>query len=154
MKRAGRLLTAALAAGLAMSSPSLAASTKSDSVKGSGTLSQGSTFTLSATSQPDQPLTASGIWAAGQPGSPHAFAVTCLNVVDRKHAYLGLTDPESAGNTSVILLTVGRPDTLTDFTTNPDQSRVSDSQCADPSGLPTGNFTATVTSGGWSIVDA
>ena len=133
-----------LAASFALSVAGVAA-VKGDSIKGKGTLSNGSTFSVSAAGTPSA---ASGTLTTTDPGGVTTTEpVSCLNVTDAGHAYVG-TPTNQADLFAVVAFTIGKPDTFTLYVVG------SATACADPASL--GNvlrFPSNITKGHVSITD-
>jgi hypothetical protein len=100
------------AAGLALSAQGLAA--RGDSIKGKGSLNDGLSFKINARSAADTPIPPSGTFTSTDPsGTKTTESVSCLNVVDASHAYVGA--PVSSNVTAVFSsrLTVRTPSPCT-----------------------------------------
>lgn len=148
LRRLALTLPLIAATGLAVSAPTSAASSR-DSLTLTNAAFPGFTLNGTATSAPDIPIPATGtITCTGPCGSP-SFIVSCLNVVDPLHAYVGLTESTNSAVHFVVLFTVGSPDSQTQYIFPPA------SDCAQPNSLSAfSNGSFDVTSGSVQIVDA
>ncbi|HEX6394370.1 MAG TPA: hypothetical protein VFZ97_13100 [Acidimicrobiales bacterium] len=149
LRRLALTLPLIAAMGLAVSAPSSAAS-GGDSLtftNANFNFPSGAIVNGTATSAADTPIPATGTLTFSFPSNPSdTFTVSCLNVVDPHHAYVGAFDSDF----SFVALVTTNPSTFTEFVLVPP------SDCAQPSSLSSAGVAGlfTLTGGSVQIVDA